>query len=404
MTTKTSKKTSQMDKLLTSNDNPSLPKMGEIVGGKVVYVGRNEIIVDIGGIVTGIIRGHEAYDESGEYENLRIGDEIAATVLELENERGLMELSIRQAGHQKAWDRLKQLKDEGEIVQVSVLDANKGGLMVKLDNIVGFLPVSQLSAENYPRVIGGNKNKILEKLKKLVGTNLDARVIDIKEEEGTLIVSEKEVDKEERKKELEQYNKGGVVEGVITGVVDFGAFIEFGDGLEGLVHISELGWQRIDDPKDVVKEGQQVKAQIIEIDKNKVSLSIKRLKKDPWRDVADKYKVGDKVKGMVVKKHKLGAFVEIEPNIQGLARFFDHKNKTIDEEKKERVELGDKYNFIITNFEPYDHKLGLSLADNKLAQDSSKQDKSTKPKEKAEPKDKVDADGSSDEDNKKKEV
>lgn len=342
-----------MDKLLNSEESPALPKAGDLVEGEVVFVGRNEIIVDLNGLMTGIIRGYEAYDESGEYSDLKVGDRINATVIDYENEKGLVELSLRQAGHKKAWDKLRKAKQEGEIVEVVILDANKGGLMVRLDQTMGFLPVSQLSPEHYPRVIGGNKNKILEKLKSLVGTKLKVRVLDVNDDGGTLIVSERAVDLEERKQLLNEYKKGDTVDGVITGVVDFGAFMEFGNGLEGLIHISELGWQRIDDPRDIVKEGQKVRAQIIDINAGKVSLSLKRLEKDPWEAVKDKYKVGDKVKAAVVKKHKLGVFVEIEPNIQGLARLGEKG-------EKQELEVGKEYEFTITNFEPVGHKLGLS--------------------------------------------
>lgn len=352
-------KETELDKLYNSVDFPALPKQNDMVEGEVVYVGRNEILVDIDGLSTGLIRGHEAYDESGEYNNLKVGDKISATVVDAENEKGLIELSIRQAGHKKAWDRLRNLKSESETVEVVVIDANKGGLMVRLDQTMGFLPVSQLAPQNYPRVIGGNKAKILEKLKSLIGKKIKVKVLDVNDEEASLIVSERLVEADKRKEQLVSYDKGSVVEGVVTGVVDFGAFMEFGEGLEGLIHISELGWQRIDDPRDVVKEGQKVKAQIIDISTNKVSLSLKRLEKDPWDKIKEQYKIGDKVEGKVIKLHKLGAFVEIAENIQGLARAeeVDKNEKQVKDVFKE----GDMVKCEITNFEPNNHKLGLKL-------------------------------------------
>jgi small subunit ribosomal protein S1 len=348
-----SEKESKMEELLNSKESPNMPKAGDLIEGEITYIGRNEILIDMGGVLTGLIRGHESYDESGEYANLKVGEMISATVIDPENERGLVELSLKQAGHKKAWDRIKNLKNESETIEVVVTDANKGGVMIKMDQTMGFLPVSQLSPENYPRVVGGNKTKILEKLKSLIGKKLRVKVMDVAEEEGTLIVSERLVGSEDRRKILESYKKGDIVEGLITGVVDFGAFMEFGNGLEGLIHISELGWQRIDNPRDVVREGQKVKAQIIDVNYNKVSLSLKRLAKDPWEDIKDKFKMGDKVKGKVVKDHKLGAFVEILPDIQGLARVINKEGN--------KLEIDKEYDFIITNFEPIEHKLGLGL-------------------------------------------
>ncbi|MFH1890839.1 MAG: S1 RNA-binding domain-containing protein [Candidatus Kuenenbacteria bacterium] len=351
---KVQNKSVEMDKLLGSVKSNVFSKNGDLVEGDVIFVGRNEILVDIDGIMTGLIRGHESYDESGEYNNLKVGDHIFATVLDSENEKGLFELSIKQAGHKKAWDKLKKMKDGKEVVKVSVLEANKGGLIVKLEQVFGFLPVSQLSPQNYPRVVGGNKSKILEKLKSLIGKELETVIMDIDDEEGTLIVSERAVERDKRIQALSGYKKGDIIEGKVTGVVDFGAFIEFDDGLEGLVHISELGWQRIDNPREVVKEGDKIKVQIIDVNGSKVSLSLKRLEKDPWEDIKDKYKIGGKVKAKVIKLNEFGAFVELEPMIQGLARVGGG-----DDGKK--IKVGEEYNFKITNFEPLDHKLGLEL-------------------------------------------
>ncbi|PIR05534.1 30S ribosomal protein S1 [Candidatus Kuenenbacteria bacterium CG11_big_fil_rev_8_21_14_0_20_37_9] len=353
----------KMEQLLGSAKNKILPKQGDLVEGNVIFVGRNEILIDIDEIMTGLIRGHEAYDESGEYNNLKVGDHVTATVLDIENERGILELSIKQAGHKKAWDNLEKMQADSKVVSVNVLEANKGGLVVKLDQVFGFLPVSQLSPKNYPRVVGGNKNKILEKLKSLVGEKLDVIIIDINDEEGTLIVSERAVEKDQRKQALNNYKKGDIIEGKVTGVVDFGAFIEFDHGLEGLIHISELGWQRIDNPREVVKEGDKIKVQIIEVSDSKVSLSLKRLTKDPWEDIKDKYKIGDKVKAKVIKFNEFGVFVEIMPMIQGLARVRGGTSFKDPGDSDNKVEIGKEYNFTITNFEPLDHKLGLELND-----------------------------------------
>ncbi len=344
----------------------SLPKEGDLIEGKVIEIGRNEIYLDINGITTGIVRGPELFDESGEFSDLKKGDTISATVFELENEKGLIELSFRQASHQKAWNHLEKLIKDEKLIDVEVIDANKGGLLVRYNKIQGFLPVSQLKPENYPRVESGDKNKILEKLKKFVGQKILVKIISIDEKENKLIVSEKNATATQEKKEInKKYKVGDVVEGKISGLVDFGAFITFDENQEGLVHISELAWQRIDHPKDVVKEGEKTKAQIIGItDDGKISLSIRRLIKDPWKEVENKYKVGQKVKGKVLKTNLFGLFVELDENIHGLAHISELSDKPV-KDISQIAQPGDILTFKIVSIEPKDHRLGLSLVKEK---------------------------------------
>jgi small subunit ribosomal protein S1 len=354
------------DDIIKSGEFKQMPKVGDLVDGKVASISRGEIYLDIDGIFTGIIRGKEIQDESDRFSDLKIGDSAIATVLEMENEKGVMELSFRSAGHQKAWQELKNLLEKGEITEVKILDVNKGGLIAQLNNINGFLPVSQLSSENYPRVEGGNKNKILEKLRSFIGKKIKVKVIDVNEKEDKLIVSEKDVFAEARKELVGKFAVGDIVEGTITSLVDFGAFMEFfkpedsENKLEGLVHISELAWQRIDHPKSIFKTGDKVKAQIISIENGRISLSVKRLSEDPWKKAVEKYTIGDKVSGKVIKTDKFGAFVELDSDIQGLAHISELSNdevKNIDE----IVKVGESYEFTIVSLEPTEHRLGLSL-------------------------------------------
>lgn len=351
---------SEMEKLLTKEDQPTLPKVGDLIKGKVISVSKSAVHLDIDGVATGIVRGKELIDESGEYSDLKISDEAQATVLELENENGEMELSFRSAGHQKAWDDLQKMMDEEKLVEVPVTEANRGGLMIKVGRIEGFMPVSQLIPEHYPRVEGGDKNKILEMLQKLVGQKLKAKIIDVDEAENKLIVSEKAAWEKKQKAAISGYKAGDIVEGKVTGVVDFGAFIEFGRGLEGLVHISELAWQRIENPKNIIKVGDKIKAKIISIDGTKVSLSIKHLKVDPWRKVAEKYKIGQKVRGKVLKINPFGAFVELDKNIHGLVHISELSEKKI-AHPSEVVREGETHQFKILSIEAGNHRLGLSL-------------------------------------------
>ncbi len=362
-TTKSEEKQSSPQKmadLLNALKEQKIPAPGELVEGAVINVGKNEVMIDIGGYAIGIVRGKELEDESGEYSDLKVGDKVQATVLELENEKGALELSFRQAGHQKAWDNLEKMKKDGTIIKAKIVDANKGGLMCKIGGVVGFMPVSQLTPEHYPRVEGGDKNKILEILKGYVNQEFEVKIIDVDEREEKLILSERAAWEEKQKDIISQYKVGQIVEGVVTGVVDFGAFIEFGEEMEGLIHISELAWQRIDNPRDFIKVGDKVKAKIIDIEGSKISLSIKALQEDPWKNIHKKYKVGDKVKGKVLKLNDFGAFVELDKDIHGLAHISELSDYPI-QSPAEVLEIGQTYDFKIVSLEPSEHRLGLSI-------------------------------------------
>lgn len=356
-----------MSSLLAEAKTP-IPKVGLIIEGKVFDASKNEVHLDISGFGTGVIRGPELFDESGEYAELKIGDVVQATILELENENGELELSFRQAGHRKAWDELNKIFQEQKIVEAEIIDANKGGLIVRVGRVSGFLPVSQLTIEHYPRVEGGNRNKILERLQSYLGQKFKVRIINLNEKNNILIVSEKAAWGDKQQKILAKYKVGDIIEGKITGVVDFGAFLEFDEGLEGLVHISEIAWQRIDDPRDFLQAGQKVKAQIISIDEAKVSLSLRRLLKDPWQDIEKKYKAGQIVDGKVIKINPFGIFVELDENIHGLAHISELSQQKINS-PHEVIEIGKTYKFKIISLEPKEHRLGLSI---KALQESPK--------------------------------
>ena len=258
--TKPTNTNSEFAKLLDDPKYFKLPKIGDVIKGKVINASKAEVRIDMDGVKTGVIRGQELYNEASEYSNLKVDDTVEATIIELENENGEMELSFRYAGQQRAWDQLKELMAKEELVKVKITDANKGGLMVKIGHVMGFLPVSQLIPEHYPRVEGGDKNKILEFLRKFINQELQVKVIDVDEKEEKLIVSEKEAWKESQEKAVSKYKIGDHVAGKVMAVTDFGVFIEFDDKMEGLVHISEIAWQRIDDPRDFVKVGDKVRS------------------------------------------------------------------------------------------------------------------------------------------------
>lgn len=367
------KNNSAFANILEVHDDIRLPQVGDLIDCKVVAVGKNEVVLDYNGILSGVVRGKEVQDEGGVNVDYKLDDLVSATVLDLDNEKGYMELSFKYASHQKAWDDLEKMMKDEVIAEAKVIDANKGGLMVKVGNIVGFLPVSQLTTKYYPRVEGGDKSKILSHLKSFIGKAFKTVVIDVDEKESKLIVSQKSAWAEEQKKTLEEYGMGKVIEGKITGVADFGAFVEFGDNLEGLVHISELAWQRIDNPNDVIKVGDKVKAEIISVDDGRISLSMKKLISDPWKDIEKKYKVGGKVKGKVLKINPFGAFIELDRDIHGLAHISELSDHIINS-PEDVVVIGETYDFTIINLESKDHRLGLSLKALKPKKEKSEKD------------------------------
>jgi small subunit ribosomal protein S1 len=336
------------------------PELGDVIEGKIVATGRNEVRIGLPGLNAGVVRGRELYKESSEYSNLNVGDEVEATVIDLENENGEIELSFRYAGHQKAWQKILDLKEEGTVVKAKIIDANKGGLMVRVDHIVGFLPVSQLIPEHYPRVQGGDKTKILDRLKSYIGQEFDVKVLDADANDEKLILSEKAAWEERQQSVISQYNVKDIITGRVTAVTDFGAFIEFGENLEGLVHISEIAWQRIDDPRDLVKVGEEIKAEIIKIENSKIFLSMKSLIDDPWKGITDKYNVGDTVTGKVLKINPFGLFVELDQDIHGLAHISELSDKQVND-PHEIAQVGDEMKFMILTIEPKNHRLGLSI-------------------------------------------
>lgn len=331
---------------------------GKEVEGKVIEKGQSVIYLDLSPWGTGVVYKGEMRGLAQDVKKIKVGDIVKAKVIALENEDGLVELSLKEIKNQKAWETLKEKFKNKEEVTGLVVSANKGGLMIQVEGLRGFLPASQLSIDHYPRVEDGQEDKILKKLQKLEGQNLKVRIIDIDENEQKLIFSEKAANEEALKNILANYKVGDVVEGEITGVVSFGAFVKFGDNLEGLIHISELGWKLIDHPKEIVKVGDKLKVKIIDISGTQVSLSIKALQENPWLKAAEKYKIGQEYKGTVTKLNPYGAFVFLDKDIHGLA----HISQFGSREKMDRMlKVGQEYLFKITSMKPEVHRMSLRL-------------------------------------------
>jgi len=375
---------SEFGKLL-AHDKYRIPAVGESIKGFVLAASKAEVRLDIDGILIGVVRGPELYSEADEYASLKPGDEVEATVVDLENERGELELSFRIAGQEKAWDNLREAFKDNKIVKVRVIDGNKGGLLVRFRQISGFLPVSQLAPENYPRVSGGDKGKILEKLKSFAGRDFEVKVMTLDENENKIIFSEKEAWNETQKDVISQYKVSDVVDGEVSAVTDFGVFVSFGENMEGLIHISELAWKRIDNPADLYKVGDSIKAEIININGSKIFLSTKKLMTDPWAGVAEKYKIGQSVKGKILKVNPFGLFVELDELIHGLAHI-SQLGLSQGQKIEELYKPGTDMEFEVTSIEPKEHRLGLQIFKEKKAgakvekveEDSSKEEKKEK--------------------------
>lgn len=372
---------SKMEELLAKGGN--VLKVGDTVEAKIFNKSKNKVWLDINQGM-GVVPLREM---TAEVDDLDVGDKVLAYVLKLEDEEGNIILSLRRADKDKIWDNLKVDFEEENLVKGKVMEANKGGLMVEVKGVRGFLPVSQLSAQNYPRVEGGDRNKILEKLRSFIGKNFEVKIIGYDKEGGKLIFSEKAVSDENQKEEIGKIAIGQEVEAVITGVVDFGLFVRFkpkelDSEIEGLIHISEVSWDRVSNLKKNYSPGDKVEAEIISVDGNRVSLSIKRLTPDPWLKEAKKYKIDDKVKGEVTRVTPFGAFVKLGSNIEGLVHISEMSDKQV-VDPREILSAGDKKDFKIISIEPEAHKLGLSLKGlaKKTAKKSTK--KTTKKKAKA---------------------
>jgi len=369
MTDETNK--SAFSKLLDKEEF-SIPQVGDVIKGIVVAASKSEIRIDVNGVMIGVVRGPELYLEDDEYGKLTQGDETEAMVIEAENENGELELSFKRVGQEKAWNILEEAYQDKEAVFIKIVDANKGGLMARFRQIKGFLPVSQLAPEHYPRVSGGDKSKILDKLKKFVGQKMEVNVITLEEGDDKIIFSEKELWNKRKKDVISQYKEGMIVEGTVTAITNFGVFVSFGENMEGLIHISELAWQRIDSPHDLVKVGDTIKAEVVNLEGSKIFLSAKKLMKDPWHEATKKYKEGTVVEGEILKVNPFGLFVKLDEEIHGLAHISELGLKP-KEKISDVFDAGEKKEFEIINISPEEHRLGLKLADKKAKK--NKEDK-----------------------------
>jgi small subunit ribosomal protein S1 len=353
-----SKTTITMDDLLLSSAIGQL-KAGDMVDGKVLSVKKHEVWIDLSPFGIGVVMQKDL-EGAG---SLEVGQDISINVIDPEMDEGYALLSMKRVEKDRGWDQLQRVYDNSEIIQVTSYDANRGGLLVELEGVRGFLPVSQLAAGHYPRVVGADKDEILQKLNQLNNKPISVKIIDISRKDNKLIFSEKEAVKDSMQDRFAKLKVGDIVDGVVTGVIDFGAFVNV-DGIEGLIHISEISWERVEDPRKYIKVGQEVKAKIIAIDKDRLSLSLKQMQEDPWVQEVKAFKKGDTVDGKVTRITPFGAFVQISPSVEALVHVSEMSDdNSIDPEKI--FQLNEQKKFKILEIDLEGRKIALSLKDTK---------------------------------------
>ena len=333
--------------------------VGQIIAGTVVVANQKMILVDLDGQFTGIITGSHMHSSTEDTSDIQPGTRIESIIIGDDAHSGLIHLSLRKASQAKLIEKLHSNFDTKEIITVIPNEANKGGLLIDLDGIKGFIPVSQLTPSNYPRVEGANPERILEHLNKLVGKPFQVRVINVDQNGKKIIFSEKAAIEEQRAAAMGTIKIGDIVEGHVSGILTYGLFVTF-NGIEGLVHVSEIDWGHVNNPHKHARIGDKVTVQIIGIEGEKISLSIKRLKPNPWQVLADKYQVGDIIEAPILRLSQFGIFLELDGAISGLIHLSEI---TADMMKnlEEKVHVGEMMKARIITFDPVAKRIGLSL-------------------------------------------
>jgi len=328
-------------------------KPGEVVEGKVLSKNSDELILDIGAKAEGLVTGFELEDEKETFSRLNVGDKVLATVIQSEDSRGFVLLSLKKAEAERDWREAQKAYSEEKILEVEILGPNRGGVVARFGSLRGFIPFSHLALAN----------KMLANSGKLVGKVVKAKIIELDRNTDRLVLSEREaLSKGERAEELHALSKveaGEQFEGVVTSVTPFAAFVQFHPAkdkeyLEGMVHVSELSWEKVADATKVVKSGDKIKVEVVEVnpEEGRVVLSHRKTLPNPWEKIAKKYPVGVKVKGKVTKIADFGAFVELEPGIEGLI----HVTETTGP-----LSEGDEVEARVLEVDPAKQKIALSL-------------------------------------------
>lgn len=338
----------------------SLLKQGDLVEGEVIEKSSRIMLVDLGPHGVGAVYGGEMKNAREMIRGLKEGDKVNAKVVDVDNEDGFVELSLTEADKQKSWTMAAEAQELGEPIKVKISGFNKGGLMADVYGLKAFLPVSQLAPENYPNVTDGDKTKIAAALQEFVGKEFSVKILDVKPNAEKLILSEREAREISNKELVKDYKEGQIIDGVVSGVADFGVFVKFTDNpsVEGIMHTSELSHRAAVNPKELVKIDMPVQAKIIEIKDDKIYLSLKALQANPWDNVAERYKEGQEVKGKVYNFSPFGAVISLDEEIQGQIHVAEFGSV---EEMKKLLKSDEEYGFVITEVNPSAKRITLKL-------------------------------------------
>jgi len=353
-----------MESLLQEQDlNVDLPQSGEIRTGVIASISPSQILVSIGAKSEGVVSGRELEQLTAEErEALKVGQEVPVFVLNPEDANGNVVLSLKRAQEQISWDNVEKLVASDEVVDSKVMGFNKGGLIVGVEGLRGFVPSSQISAMRRSQSTGDTPE---QRWQKMIGQPITVRVIEVDRERRRLILSERAASTESRQsikeRVIEELEEGKVYTGRVTSLANFGAFINI-NGADGLVHLSELSWEHIDHPREVLEVGQEVKVKVINVDKDKkrIGLSVRALQEDPWRSRVEKYSVGQLVEGVITRLTKFGAFARLEGDIEGLIHISEIAEHRI-EHPKEVLKEGEVKSLRVIRIDPEQHRIGLSL-------------------------------------------
>ncbi len=338
------------------------PKEGMVVEALLIKKLPRRAYFDLGRFGTGIVYGAETLNAKEIIRGLKTGDKLPAKIINMDGEEGYVELSLAEAGKQKLWQQIKELAEAGEVVKAKIQGANAGGLIATIADIElqTFLPVSQLSLDHYPRVTDADRQKIAEELKKFIGQELNVKIIDVNPRSNKIIISEREVLSANVKELLSKYAIGQIVDGLVSGIADFGVFVRFVDNpeIEGMIHISELDHRLVDSPKEIVKINDQLKVKIVDIKEGRVFLSLKALKSDPWDKVSEIYKAGQDISGKLYKLNPFGAVINLDGGLQGLIHVSEFGGQ---DEMKAALAPDVSHKFMIDSIKPEEKRIILKV-------------------------------------------